>query len=1366
MESLFVKLVDQGVPAGRAFIRLLNMSVSAAVLIVAVVLLRLIFRKAPKWTRAILWAIVALRLVCPVMISSPVSVYGLVADTPEAVEYFREDGGTEKPLVSFDTFAYSAVPTYSEPADVADPVPVEAPPRQVLERKTHSVYLPTAVAVWLAGVCAMLLYMLVSFLILRLKVRASVDAGKGVRVSDGAASPFILGVFRPRIYMPSGMSETQAAAALAHEREHIRRGDHVWKLLAFLLLAVHWFNPFVWLAYVLFGRDVELICDERVVRSMDAEGRADYSQALLDCSARRTPVAACPLAFGESGVKARIKSVLNYKKPALWIVIAVIVVCAAVAVCFLTSPAEKASPKGDPFGKYYCVSDIVYEAGIYDFSYTTETAPKYGLTESGELLVLEDKNSEKWLNAGVFEEVELTEDSFDRFFKGIRGPAASLRRDNERVWRLIVSDLPDSVFYYLLLQKSGEVYLTYGYWDASEKDEPDSDDTSIRWVFALAEDEGSASTDEPSGTGRDPYSDLAAHPEGYVVSSREEIRPNDETAEVLLGDWETLPGSLDELAGRSNAAVKVRLTARAERDPSMEKYEFALLEDYFGTANESIVLYSRRSDFFEPGGVYYLFLTYQDLAVFPHRLYSLASSAFAVREYRLEGGTVLDFRADFSLGLTEDTDMDKTLRELAAAMTEAGTIPTSDRRSIDDILEAAGLVEIVTVTNLRPDAGGPGEYFTFADFVVDEVLHGKTLIVPDGAPAMVPIETQAGDRFVLVFGPGAQSPKHTADYRIYAIDSEEGQAVLKYFGAELTIPLLTVTGANGSFAAGETPLWERTWMDDGWLYADGWPWYYDVAEKPEKAPTVYMTDKIELTLGGGVRMSNLVVYSEDFMPLREDWYGDTALNWLEPGTYYCSVQVAGPRGKYVPSEDAYEESVSQCFFRLVVTEQGPAPAKPSEIRSVTLARMTFWDHEVVISDPAVLARLESLLGGAEDLGYGAGCPFGSVLTLTRADGREFSLCPAEDSCGVFFAGGDYYKYPGDNEEFWALVQDSEQGDRGVMAASQIFRELPSNVENAVTGTVTWPLSAQTYRAGYDLKLSEDEIRALLNIDESSPERVLNVSDRYLRFYLDNVYYDALTSAFPYSPFVLDSPGEQRSGHSKADYPPRDLAFMPISEAAAQVYSTLAEMGITGLELEQACALDAETLTRDLKVYADQAVEYGNYNSVNDDGLKQLLDVSFDEGNECYFFSFRLRIGEDAVLTAPASDQELDFSGAMAYCLYGPAGGTAEQPGLIGLIIRNMPTGLSEQGEQPVIYPDKAADAVVPLLNEGLRDARFVAAEFRYCYHKRDGRPVSVLRPTWVFTLTYPVDYPSAESQITMIRYYAVDAVTGEVLTRS
>lgn len=320
-------------PLGAALARLLNMSAAAGVLICAVVQLRFCLRGAPKWVRGILWALVAVQLVCPVTPASPLSVYGLLrqdhAATEQAVEVFRTYGDGIKPLLTFDARRIAA-------------------PAAAAQSQAHSVYLPAAGAVWLAGVAAMLLYALVSWLRLRRRVRASVPLEGRVMLCDAIETPFILGVFRPRIYLPSGLGEAQRAAVIAHERAHLQRRDHWWKPLGFLLLAVHWFNPLVWLAYVLLCRDIELACDEKVVRDLDAAARAAYSQTLLDCSVRRPAVRACPLAFGEVGVKERIKRILNYKKPAFWIVAVAVVVCVVVAVCFLTRPASLGSAPADP----------------------------------------------------------------------------------------------------------------------------------------------------------------------------------------------------------------------------------------------------------------------------------------------------------------------------------------------------------------------------------------------------------------------------------------------------------------------------------------------------------------------------------------------------------------------------------------------------------------------------------------------------------------------------------------------------------------------------------------------------------------------------------------------------------------------------------------------------------------------------------------------------------------------------------------------------------------------------------------------------------------------------------------------------------
>ncbi len=484
----------------------------------------------------------------------------------------------------------------------------------------------------------------------------------------------------------------------------------------------------------------------------------------------------------------------------------------------------------------------------------------------------------------------------------------------------------------------------------------------------------------------------------------------------------------------SGAAVKAQLKTVDELDAMHCEYTFALIEDYFGTAEETISVTALKSSFLRPGGVYYLLLTVRSEPATEHRFYGLVTYRFLVREYLLDGEPLLYFLDGFDLGLGERDNMGVRLREIAASMRAAGTLPTVDTKTLEEALDEGGLVEIVTVTALREDVRDvfTDKYNVPFDFTVDEVLNGKTLIVPDGFPMLAPLGTQPGDRFILVFPKGAKSPREATNYLVFSVNSDGAKTILARYPSAATSPapdepLLTVTGAEGSFAAWETLVNEKMWTENGWLFGDGWPWYFDMEEKPERAPTVTLTDGIELTLGG-TRMGNLRVYSEAFEPLREDWYGDTALNWLEPGTYWCVMRVAGPRGRYVPSEDQYEGSVYDCTFRLVVTGRGPEPYEPGKAHDMVRAVWRYWKNEggtyrpteTVLTDPASLARLEELLSGAADLGYAAGCPFGSVVTATRADGTEFSFCPAEDSCGVAFAGGSFWRYAGDNEEFMSL----------------------------------------------------------------------------------------------------------------------------------------------------------------------------------------------------------------------------------------------------------------------------------------------------------------------------------------------------------
>lgn len=310
------------------FIKTLNMGIAASWLILAVVVLRILLKRAPKRFRLLLWAVVGLRLVLPVSIESALSLVPSAQTLPEGVMY------AAAPELNTGIAALNDAINPAFTAAFAPEPAASANPLQVL--------LPVASVIWLAGAAVMLLWALVSWLRLRRRVAEAVRLEGNMFESERVASPFVLGLIRPRIYLPFGLDEGAREQVLTHERAHIARGDHVIKPLGWLILAVYWYNPLVWLAYALFCRDIELACDERVIRRLPVSGRADYSQALLDLSRPHHGVGACPLAFGESAVKGRVKSVLTYKRPAFWLIMLAALLCIGAAVCFLTDPKAEA----------------------------------------------------------------------------------------------------------------------------------------------------------------------------------------------------------------------------------------------------------------------------------------------------------------------------------------------------------------------------------------------------------------------------------------------------------------------------------------------------------------------------------------------------------------------------------------------------------------------------------------------------------------------------------------------------------------------------------------------------------------------------------------------------------------------------------------------------------------------------------------------------------------------------------------------------------------------------------------------------------------------------------------------------------------
>ena len=314
------------------FLKLVNLSLTAGWLVLAVVVLRLIFRKAPRWIFCALWGLVALRLICPVSVESVLSLIPSAEPLPQDIIY------TATPHIDSGIEMVDRVvnPILMDSLGAAGPL-TSANPTQIWSF--------ILAHVWVIGAAAMLLYALASFLLLKRRVSTATLLQKGVKQSERVVSPFVLGIFRPVVYLPYGISGDDLEHVLAHEQAHIRRRDHWWKPVGFLLLSVYWFNPLMWVAYVLLCRDIEAACDEKVIKGMEKDLRRAYSTALLNCSVHRRSIAACPLAFGETGVKSRIRNVMNYKKPAVWMILLAVVVAIIAAVCLLTNPADNDGEK-------------------------------------------------------------------------------------------------------------------------------------------------------------------------------------------------------------------------------------------------------------------------------------------------------------------------------------------------------------------------------------------------------------------------------------------------------------------------------------------------------------------------------------------------------------------------------------------------------------------------------------------------------------------------------------------------------------------------------------------------------------------------------------------------------------------------------------------------------------------------------------------------------------------------------------------------------------------------------------------------------------------------------------------------------------
>ena len=421
------------------FLKTVNMSISACWIVLAIMLLRIALKKAPKWINCILWGIAGLRLVMPLSFES---IFSLIPSAETIIK------APYSPRPYFE----SGVP----PIDNQVNAYLNGNYFEGVTRPTGNfVDITTVLAIiWVIGIITLLIYTFVSFLRLKNEISTAVLLRDNIYQSESVVSPFVLGIIKPKIYLPFNMNSQDMDHVVAHEKAHIKRKDHLWKPLGFLILTLHWFNPLMWLGYVLLCRDIELACDEKVIKEFNNEQRADYSEALLTCSVNRRMIAACPLAFGESDVKNRVKSVLNYKQPSFWVIVVAVIICVALAVGFLTNPVNSSV-----FGSKYETGKCLYSYVVSEDKETRLNELVFNITEDGVVYKTFDIRTTEVV--GNLEDSDYTAEDL----KNKQGETLDLGKI-EKAYRI-----PNLSRDYVFLQKAnGTVYLVSYFSDGKVMD--------------------------------------------------------------------------------------------------------------------------------------------------------------------------------------------------------------------------------------------------------------------------------------------------------------------------------------------------------------------------------------------------------------------------------------------------------------------------------------------------------------------------------------------------------------------------------------------------------------------------------------------------------------------------------------------------------------------------------------------------------------------------------------------------------------------------------------------------------------------------------------------------------------------------------
>lgn len=456
------------------FLELLNMSYTASFVIVAVLIARLLLKRAPKVFSYALWVVVLLRLLCPFSLESPIS---MIPD---------KDLAASVNIDEINTYQKYQNPSGADNTDDTSNetgVMISKPQSASTTSILWNMIVDLGQYLWLAGIFAVLTYSVISLIKLKCKLIGAGRLRDNIYLADHIASPFVMGLFRPKIYLPSALSQEEQTYILQHEKHHIRRGDHVVKILTFLALCIHWFNPLVWLAFVLSSKDMEMSCDEAVMKKMDGDIRMEYSMSLLSLATGQRIFAGAPLAFGEGDTKSRIKNVMNYKKPAFWVLVICFVTVIALSVILMLNPKQNSN---NLLGATYQVEDILFDAPQYSFTYTKETAPFYTITADYAVFEKENTADAEWMHKGGLYPVEYSRQELYALFHPLLYNPPKQLDEVSKVYRADTGD--ENQKFYLVMQTSlDEILIAVGY-DAAEN-------SHVRWLFRMKQISGTYDVD-------------------------------------------------------------------------------------------------------------------------------------------------------------------------------------------------------------------------------------------------------------------------------------------------------------------------------------------------------------------------------------------------------------------------------------------------------------------------------------------------------------------------------------------------------------------------------------------------------------------------------------------------------------------------------------------------------------------------------------------------------------------------------------------------------------------------------------------------------------------------------------------------------